>query len=81
MTLAFAVAGITQVYLERKAGMDFLLVQKELHPHFLGLVLAASLFAFGILAFIVQFFRYGMPVASPKARPQGSLSGSEALNP
>jgi nitric oxide reductase subunit B len=81
MTAAFAVAGITQVYLERKAGMDFLMVQKELHPHFLGLVLAASLFAFGIIAFAIQFFRYGLPAASANPRPHGTLSGSEALNP
>ncbi len=81
MTSAFAVAGITQVYLERKAGMDFLMVQKELHPHFLGLVLAASLFTIGIVAFIIQFFRYGLPVAAAKPRPHGNLSGSEALNP
>ena len=35
MTLAFAVAGISQVVLERRVGLDFLTVQKELHVHFL----------------------------------------------
>ena len=36
MTAAFAVAGVTQVYLERRVGMDFLAVQQELAVHFLG---------------------------------------------
>jgi nitric oxide reductase subunit B len=61
MTGAFAVAGIAQVYLERMAGMDFMAVQKELEPHFLGLVLAASLFTIGIIFYIIEFFKYGLP--------------------
>ncbi|TNE47943.1 MAG: nitric-oxide reductase large subunit [Deltaproteobacteria bacterium] len=61
MTGAFAVAGIAQVYLERKMGMDFLAVQKEVEVHFLGLVLAASLFTVGILLYIYNFIRYGLP--------------------
>lgn len=61
MTGAFAVAGIAQVYLERMAGMDFMAVQKELEPHFLGLVLAASLFSMGIIFYIIEFFKYGLP--------------------
>ena len=61
MTLAFAVAGVAQVYLERMAGMDFLAVQKELHVHFIGLILAASLFSIGIIAFIYNFIQYGLP--------------------
>lgn len=64
MTLAFAVAGITQVYLERKLGMDFLGVQREIEVHFLGLVLAACLFTAGIIAFIWNFIRFGTPRAS-----------------
>ena len=36
MTGAFAVAGVTQVYLERRVGMDFLAVQNELAIHFFG---------------------------------------------
>lgn len=67
MTLAFAVAGITQVYLERRMGMDFLTVQKEVEMHFIGVVLGASLLAIGIGAYVVQFIRYGKPV--------GELSG------
>lgn len=62
MTLAFGVAGIAQVYLERKMGMDFLLVQKEIEVHFLGLILAACLFTTGIIAFIWNFIRFGKPL-------------------
>lgn len=61
MTLAFAVAGISQVVLERRVGLDFLAVQKEVEVHFFGLVLAASLFSLGIGAFIINFIRYGLP--------------------
>lgn len=63
MTGAFAVAGVTQVYLERKVGMDFLVVQEALSVHFFALVLAATLFTVGIVFFIVTFIRYGLPQA------------------
>lgn len=62
MTLAFAAAGVTQVYLERRVGMDFLAVQKELEVHFWGLILAASLFTLGVGCFVWDFIRYGRPV-------------------
>lgn len=65
MTGAFAVAGITQVYLERRVGMDFLEVQEAVQVHFLGLVLAACLFTVGIGLFIWTFLRYGHPLRSP----------------
>jgi nitric oxide reductase subunit B len=61
MTGAFAVAGIAQVYLERKMGMDSLAVQKEIEVHFIGLVAAAAVFTVGIALFIYQFIRYGRP--------------------
>ena len=61
MTIAFGVAGVAQVYLERKVGLDFLLVQKEIEVHFLGLILAASLFSLGIIAYIWNFIRFGLP--------------------
>ncbi|TGK00983.1 nitric-oxide reductase large subunit [Leptospira semungkisensis] len=61
MTGAFAVAGIAQVYLERKFGLDFLVVQKEIQVHFLGLVLAALVFTSGIVAFIWNFIKFGTP--------------------
>lgn len=62
MTVAFGIAGIAQVYLERKMGLDFLLVQKEIEVHFSGLVLAATLFTAGIIAYIWNFIRFGLPV-------------------
>lgn len=65
MTLAFAVAGVAQVYLERRMGVEFLAVQKDLEVHFIGLILAASLFSAGIIAYIVDFIKYGLPVAVP----------------
>ncbi len=61
MTLALAVAGISQVVLERRAGMDYLAVQEELHPHFLGMILAALLFLSGMLSYVYIFVRYGPP--------------------
>ena len=61
MTGAFAVAGITQVYLERRMGMDFLATQEVIAVHFGGLVLAASLFTVGICLFIWNFVQHGLP--------------------
>jgi nitric oxide reductase subunit B len=64
MTVAFGIAGVAQVYLERKLGLDFLVVQKEIEVHFFGLILAASLFTLGIIAFIWNFIRFGRPSES-----------------
>jgi len=61
MTGAFAVAGVSQVYLERKAGMDFMAVQESMEIHFLGLVLAACLLSLGIGFYIWNFIQYGLP--------------------
>jgi nitric oxide reductase subunit B len=61
MTGALAVAGIAQVTLERRLGMDFLAVQKEIEVHFIGMILAASLFTIGIGCFIYAFIRHGLP--------------------
>jgi nitric oxide reductase subunit B len=61
MTGAFAVAGIAQVYLERRMGMDFLATQEAIAVHFIALLLAACLFSLGILIFIWQFIAYGRP--------------------
>ena len=73
MTLAFAVAGISQVVLERRVGMDFISVQKEIEVHFIGLILAASLFSVGIAAFILTFIRYGLPKGVVSARGSDDL--------
>ena len=72
MTGAFAVAGVTQVYLERRVGMDFLAVQEELAVRFWGLILAAALFSVGILAYVYTFVKSGWPVGevNPSATPE-----------
>jgi nitric oxide reductase subunit B len=62
MTVAFGIAGVSQVYLERKVGLDFLTVQKEVQVHFFGLILAASLFTLGMAAFVWNFIKFGRPV-------------------
>lgn len=69
MTAAFAVAGVTQVYLERRMGLDFLQVQQELEVHFLGLVMAATLFTVGIILYIWNFIRFGLPSDEVRLKP------------
>lgn len=82
MTGAFAVAGVTQVYLERRVGMDFLAVQDAVAVHFLGLVLAASLFTLGVGLYMWVFFRHGLPsleqvgAAEPEAAPPLVVGGA-----
>lgn len=61
MTVAFGVAGVAQVYLERKFKMDFMLVQKEIAIHFVVLVLCATIFATGIILYIIDFYKHGKP--------------------
>ncbi|MCW8898942.1 MAG: cbb3-type cytochrome c oxidase subunit I [Flavobacteriales bacterium] len=61
MTVAFGVAGVAQVYLERILGVDFMETQKEIEPHFLVLVLCASGFTIGITLYIINFFKFGKP--------------------
>lgn len=61
MTVAFGVAGVAQVYLERKMGLDFGDVQKEIQVHFLILIICATMFTTGIALFIYEFMRYGKP--------------------
>jgi nitric oxide reductase subunit B len=78
MTLAFAVAGVAQVYLERKMGMDFITVQKEIEVHFVGLILAASLFTLGIGAFIVNFVRHGAPAGAVGGAEDGEALAAAA---
>lgn len=61
MTAAFAAAGVAQVYLERIAGYEFMTVATEIQPHFFVLILAATLFTVGIVLFIVNFYKFGIP--------------------
>lgn len=73
MTGAFAVAGVSQVYLERRVGLDFLDVQEAIAIHFVGLALAASLFTVGICLFIYEFIRYGLPSQEQVGRSDDAL--------
>jgi nitric oxide reductase subunit B len=61
MTIAFGVAGVAQVYLERKFGLEFGAVQQEIEVHFFVLICMATMFATGITLYIVEFFKYGKP--------------------
>ncbi len=61
MTVAFGVAGIAQVYLERINKLDFMVVQKEIQVHFAVLIVMATLFIVGITLYIIEFFKHGLP--------------------
>ncbi|WP_370100212.1 cbb3-type cytochrome c oxidase subunit I [Xanthomarina gelatinilytica] len=61
MTVAFGVAGLAQVYLERKFKMDFMEVQAEISIHFVVLILCATMFATGIVMYIWDFYKHGKP--------------------
>jgi len=61
MTIAFGVAGVVQVYLERKLKMDFMAVQDEISIHFWVLIIGATCFTTGIILFIVDFIKHGKP--------------------
>lgn len=61
MTVAFGVAGVAQVYMERKMKMEFMEVQKEIEVHFYVLILCATLFVTGIVFYIIDFYKHGQP--------------------
>ncbi len=61
MTVAFGVAGVVQVYLERIMKMDFMVVQKQTEIHFIVLIICATFFATGITLFLIDFIKYGTP--------------------
>ncbi|MCX6186580.1 MAG: cbb3-type cytochrome c oxidase subunit I [Bacteroidetes bacterium] len=61
MTVAFGVAGVAQVYLERRVGLEFGDVQKEIQVHFFILICCATLFTTGITCYIIEFVKYGKP--------------------
>ena len=61
MTVAFGVAGVAQVYLERKMGLEFGDVQKEIEVHFFILIVCATMFTSGITLYIYEFIKYGRP--------------------
>lgn len=61
MTVAFGVAGVAQVYLERKFKMDFMQVQNEISIHFVVLIICATILTVGILLYITDFIKHGRP--------------------
>ncbi len=61
MTVAFGVAGVAQVYLERKVGLDFGAVQQEIQVHFFILICCATMFTTGVGIYIYEFIKYGRP--------------------
>ncbi len=61
MTVAFGVAGVVQVYLERKLKMEFMEVQNEISIHFVVLIICAALFTAGVVLYIIDFIKYGQP--------------------
>jgi nitric oxide reductase subunit B len=61
MTVAFGVAGVVQVYLERKLKMEFMEVQKEIEIHFYVLIICATVFMTGIILYMIDFYKHGRP--------------------
>lgn len=64
MTLAYATAGIAQVYLERIMGVGYLDTQQKIQVHFLMLIAAGTIFTAGCAAFLWDFFRQ-VPLRAP----------------
>jgi nitric oxide reductase subunit B len=64
MTLAYATAGIAQVYLERIMGVGYLDTQQKIQVHFLMLIATGSIFTAGVAAFLWDFFRQ-VPLRAP----------------
>lgn len=56
MTMAFAAAGIAQVYLERIMGVGYLDTQLKLGVHFQMLIATAAIFSAGVILFLLDFF-------------------------
>src|SRR5690606_4652661 len=79
MTLAFATAGIGQVYLERIMGLGYLDTQLKIQIHFVMLVITASIFTVGVGLFIFDFFRHAPKfVIEEKPAPDGEPNALEA---
>ena len=61
MTIAFGVAGVAQVYLERIMKIEFMEVQKMVEIHFYVLIICATLFTTGIILYVIDFIKHGRP--------------------
>ncbi len=77
MTMAFAAAGIAQVYLERILGFGYLETQAKIQVHFLMLVATGTLFTAGVALFLWDFF-FLAPRASTDAATYPAPTPAEA---
>jgi len=64
MTMALAAAGITQTYLERIMGFGYLETQQKIQVHYLMWLATSIVFAAGVIAFIWDFAKAGLPQAT-----------------
>src|SRR5690606_34400357 len=69
MVTAMGVAGVVQVYLERRLQMEFMVVQEEVKIHFVVMLLCATLFAVGIGIYVYEFVKYGRPTDEALEHP------------
>jgi nitric oxide reductase subunit B len=76
MTMAFAAAGIGQVYLERILGFGYLETQAKIRVHFLMLVGTGILFTAGVVLFLWDFF-----FLAPRQRVQNDAAAQAAPTP
>jgi nitric oxide reductase subunit B len=82
MTLAFAVAGVTQVYLERRrSAWTSSRCRRRSRCTSSGSSLAATLFTLGIIAYVCNFIRYGMPVGEVLRRRGARRPPNERRGP
>jgi nitric oxide reductase subunit B len=76
MTMAFAAAGIGQVYLERILGFGYLETQAKIQVHFLMLVGTGILFTSGVVLFLWDFF-----FLAPRHGTQSDVAAQGAPTP
>jgi nitric oxide reductase subunit B len=76
MTMAYAAAGIGQVYLERILGFGYLETQAKIQVHFLMLVATGILFTAGVALFLWDFF-----FLAPRQRIQSEMPVRTAPTP
>ena len=56
ITMAFAAAGVAQVYMERIMGIGYLDAQAKIQVHFQMMLFAAAIFSVGVLIYLWDFF-------------------------
>ena len=61
MVLCFGVAGVLQVFMERRMGLDFFVVRAELAFFFKCLICFAVFLAIGIYSYVYVFIKAGLP--------------------